>query len=459
MDADEKPIVKQPWYKERLRTKYLKKLKKGESLNAINTKNWVKVRPKMDDFRDGYPPDFDGVYFLQGNKGLTPTVLNNNEKDTFSRRLKNNNLKNTKQRPFLTKEQQVADRKLPLNKMRLDHINEVEFGLTQHPLALYPHLEEGMPPELFDELVDILDPAMNPGESTIDGDFSDSECSVKSSENGEQKQSKSANNSVDDGESNSITSTQDGENPFTWMLDEEERDEFGEKKMKNRTPPPQDEHIKQVTRKFCDWVNDLGGETNNIEESTVMSLFASGYETKPALSVPIHVVELSYIPAELRETAGMPSHDVDKKSRDNSARRTEAGGRRRKQDVGDYEPSWIKTKYGAWYLKPNQWRVMKKGEQLEDPAQIQKREQSESKMKSDAMDSELAQVHGSRAFRNFLERKQRRMPVFMTKVSMMQDIEDEALRKEADMSRNKNNSRATKRSPSSINTHSNMSLA
>ena len=36
----------------------------------------------------------------------------------------------------------------------------------------------------------------------------------------------------------------------------------------------------QVTRKFCEWVTDLGGGTNNIEESTVMSLFASGYETK-----------------------------------------------------------------------------------------------------------------------------------------------------------------------------------
>ena len=34
---------------------------------------------------------------------------------------------------------------------------------------------------------------------------------------------------------------------------------------------------------------------------TLTSLFASGYETKPALSVPIHVVELTNIPAELRD--------------------------------------------------------------------------------------------------------------------------------------------------------------
>ena len=29
-------------------------------------------------------------------------------------------------------------------------------------------------------------------------------------------------------------------------------------------------------KEFCDWVADLGGESNNIEESTITSLFASG---------------------------------------------------------------------------------------------------------------------------------------------------------------------------------------
>ena len=34
-------------------------------------------------------------------------------------------------------------------KIRQDYIEEVEYGLTQHPLALYPHLEDGMPPEVY----------------------------------------------------------------------------------------------------------------------------------------------------------------------------------------------------------------------------------------------------------------------------------------------------------------------
>jgi len=65
-------------------------------------------------------------------------------------------------------------------------------------------------------------------------------------------------------------------------------------------------YLQDVTQDFCKWVADLGGESNNIEESTIYSLFASGYETKPALSVPIHMVELTNVPPELRMSAAIP---------------------------------------------------------------------------------------------------------------------------------------------------------
>ena len=66
--------------------------------------------------------------------------------------------------------------------------------------------------------------------------------------------------------------------------------------------------MRAVTAEFCAWVASLGGE-NNIEESTITSLFASGYETKPALSVPIHVVELTNVPPELRSSAKIQAPD------------------------------------------------------------------------------------------------------------------------------------------------------
>lgn len=52
-------------------------------------------------------------------------------------------------------------------------------------------------------------------------------------------------------------------------------------------------------------MKSLGGE-HNIDPVTLTSLFASGYDTKPPLSVPIHVVELTNIPVELRSNAYIP---------------------------------------------------------------------------------------------------------------------------------------------------------
>jgi len=76
-----------------------------------------------------------------------------------------------------------------------------------------------------------------------------------------------------------------------------------------------DEEVKSVTQQFCDWVASLGGDSNNIDEATITSLFASGYETKPALSVPVHVVELANVPPELRLSATLPPEPPTKSAR------------------------------------------------------------------------------------------------------------------------------------------------
>ncbi len=60
-----------------------------------------------------------------------------------------------------TKEQACFSKSTPLQQQKRDHIEEIEYGLMQHPLALYPHLEESMPPDVFEDVVDILDPEMN----------------------------------------------------------------------------------------------------------------------------------------------------------------------------------------------------------------------------------------------------------------------------------------------------------
>jgi hypothetical protein len=83
----------------------------------------------------------------------------------------------------------------------------------------------------------------------------------------------------------------------------------------------QESHIKKVTEDFCDWVRSLGGE-NNIDPVTLGSLFASGHETKPALSVPIHVVDYTNIPSELRTAVSVGKMYDDEKDEDSEGNQT-----------------------------------------------------------------------------------------------------------------------------------------
>lgn len=160
-------------------------------------------------------------------------------------------------------------------------------------------------------------------------------------------------------------------NTYKWLLKKEEA------KAKAKGPEPEqvkaqaiDNHIKKVTEEYCDWVKSLGGE-HNIDPITLTSLFASGYDTKPPLSVPINVVDLTNIPAELRSTAYVPPdpNANDEKMEKNIYR-----------DV-DKVSKAKKFKYGAWYLSKDHWKVMKPEEKLKDPKVIKDAEKEESKRK------------------------------------------------------------------------------
>lgn len=47
-----------------------------------------------------------------------------------------------------------------------------------------------------------------------------------------------------------------------------------------------------------------------------------------------------------------------------------------------YTPSWVKVKYGAWYLSPKAWKSRPKDEPLQDPKEQQDKTLSEAKKKS-----------------------------------------------------------------------------
>ncbi|CAD5112581.1 DgyrCDS1794 [Dimorphilus gyrociliatus] len=382
----EKLIKQQPWYKERLRTKYMKGKTKDDTSKVLVGRNWTFLKYGLDDFRDGLPPKTESI-FLKG-PGLGPNLTGDG--------VKLPPISEAAVKGRFTKQQAVYDKVLPLPKQKQDHVAEIEDGLQSHPLALYPHLEQCLPPDVFEDIVDLLDPEMN-----FEGDEEDD---AELSEKSERSLPRTTSKAGTDKASRAPSSVMSFRNPYKWISS----------KAESGVDVPiesnsQDDHIGKVTKEFCEWVSGLGGETNNIEESTITSLFASGYETKPALSVPIHVVELTNVPPELRMAANA------------NPQPTQSSAEEEKTELKPGNRTSEKIVYGAWYLPTKMWKKKPQGEQLEDPKKAKQAQRSEMKMKSDDLDNELANLHGAQAFIEFMNKKNTRRPEFLNSISAIQE--------------------------------------
>lgn len=268
---------------------------------------------------------------------------------------------------------------------------------------------------LFEEIVGILDPEMRLKSASelyeVIPEMEEEEHLLTPAEQQEVQSVKSRDAST---RQSSIRSEQSRmKNPYKWLCNQEPLPE--EKKNKTTQPftPARDENIKQVTKEFCEWVTSLGGEPCNVNESAIFSLFASGYETKPALSVPIHVVELYNVPPELRMSVGAsPQQGTAKTSVSRNAQKCQES---------TYCPSWVKSRYGAWYLDPKTWKRQKANEPLKDPAKESKEKGAHSTERLNPKDEDLLQLHGTIAFKDFVEKKGYRKPEFLHKLFCKND--------------------------------------
>jgi len=425
----DKKIYSQPWYKERLRTKYIKSLGPQDTSKFLAGRNWTFLKDGLDDFRDGLPPPTENE-MIKGEKGLGPNIKGSSD-DIAA-------VKQPAARRRFNKDEICFSRVTPLQQQRRDHIEEIEYGLTQHPLALYPHLEECLPPDVFEDVVDILDPEMNLASDEEDEDEFDDDFHTESQDRSSDKGPATTIRPPGTAEEEEDEEENKVRNPYRWLpkKDEKEKDKKDKRKGGDKRPssPSENEHIHSVTKDFCDWVASLGGESNNIEESTITSLFASGYETKPALSVPIHVVELTNVPPELRQSAAVPQQSQQQKNLPtNDSKQGDW------KHSGEYEPSWVKFKYGAWYLPPKMWKRRPEEEALQDPKELKDQEMSEAKKKGNELDYQLAPMHGSKAFIDFIDKKSTRKPEFLQRVGDIQEQQarDEQARIEAEHAKQK----------------------
>ncbi|XP_031425919.1 protein FAM47E isoform X2 [Clupea harengus] len=179
--------------------------------------------------------------------------------------------------------------------------------------------------------------------------------------------------------------------------------------VKGLRSPSEDEDIKKVTKLFCDWVVSLGGDTNNLTESTVLGLFVSGYEKKPSLIFPIEVVKSSNIPEELRSSAVEQGRDL---SSDTLLKDS---------DLHEFPTGSKKTKYGAWYLDPKLWKKRPSDEPLTDPFALE--EDILFTEEPSAVDDEIKELHGTQALEQFIASRGLRVPRFLKALISEEDRE------------------------------------
>ncbi|CAF4733046.1 unnamed protein product, partial [Rotaria sp. Silwood1] len=328
----------QPWlisnskYRERLKMKYP---------TNMDTKSWKFVKDGLDDFRDGLPPSHDSI-ILEPEKGPSPVVLSQN------RRVKAN-VSNVRGR--LTDRQMYLSRELPGAEKRRQLIDNYVSTLLDHPMTLFPHFNQTLPSDIYEKITQLLEAELsreNNDEQNVfideckdiftsasevpvaREDTSNTERSTSSSSSGNRSRS-SSNKSKDKSEPEELDSkrgsTRPGrstivydesgnqwdseelerkqKNPYRWYIEKQT------KKQESKEPTHDDEattameaRLRSVSEEFCNWLYEFGGETNrDIDPAVVRNLFSTAYDTKPSLSVPIKIVEMTRIPPELREGA------------------------------------------------------------------------------------------------------------------------------------------------------------
>ncbi|KAL3314353.1 FAM47E [Cichlidogyrus casuarinus] len=114
-----------------------------------------------------------------------------------------------------------------------------------------------------------------------------------------------------------------------------------------------DEEVRRQTKVFCEWIDKCGGNpANRLDYETIVNLFASSFESKPTLSVPIKIVQKQDIPIDLKTTSRTNSSKASTSPRDIA--RSDDTLIKASQPVLE-NATKRRLNYGAWYLPIEKW--------------------------------------------------------------------------------------------------------
>ncbi|CAF0932185.1 unnamed protein product [Rotaria sordida] len=460
----------QPWsingkdfslkYRERLKMKY--------PCN-INTKNWKFVKDGLDDFRDGLPPSHDDI-ILQPDKGPGPVLISENRRikataSNVQTRLKEHQLYFSREIPAVEKRRQMMDNYIAT--------------ILNHPMAFFEHFNQTLSPEMYERLTKLLEAELlrsdnddqtsitdeqkdtissSPSGQIIRPDTSSSEKSVpdlifqeteKTTNNEltddltiEQIEPKDQLSEVSDSKNTSTRIGRSGiiydesgnqwdaeeyekkqKNPYRWFIEKQREKQRAKGPTKDeQAASAMETRLHNVSEQFCNWLYSLGGEANpDIDSAVVRNLFSTAYDTKPSLSVPIKIVEMTRVPIELRDGTQDTMFPLGERTKTNLTevprRSSTAKSKISPSIINDQESHIQKYRYGAWYLPKNLWQRSLTNNELRDPKVIQAEREDVTRKREEEINARLAPLHGVDAFKEYLQEKNyRRLPKLITDV-------------------------------------------
>ncbi|XP_073696113.1 protein FAM47E [Garra rufa] len=365
--------IKFPWFKERLKTKYLRDLRQKQQLSgSLDSRKWRFLSPGLDDFRDGYPTVHKEL-FTQCKSGPSPAVFG----------MPNHTCSVKFPQKRLSKNQVCYSKQNPQSQAQREFIDAVEYKLKQHPLALYPHLESAMKPELFDQVLSVLDPDMcTRGELSITSPIKKMEHLEESRAQCEISTLETINPSINIKPQMEKCKEARQRNPYKWQkLKETLGVEDQTASVKHLHSVSQDDDKQMITKLFCEWITSLGGETSDLTESIILDLFKSDYEKKPSLTL------LNKTDPNQTPTAKLCSF-VKEHCKDQSV----------KELTQVYNPKRPQAANDPQRALPDITESLDFEEQLSEK------------------DEELKQFYGIQAFREFIINKGVRMPRFLSTI-------------------------------------------
>ncbi|XP_074131781.1 protein FAM47E isoform X1 [Sminthopsis crassicaudata] len=378
----------EPWYKERLPSKCFRSSQRRlKCPDALNSHRWIFLKSGIDDFRKGGAPPCKDMVTRRPKEPFLPLIYH--KKD----------LSVQKQQPKSLEISELFSRLTPTQRLHKENADKLEYFLAQHPLALYPNLEESLPVELLAQVLKILDP-----KKCLEDEWA--YC-----QDGRALDRKPWTGMLKVRECLPLEGPKPPpvKNPYRFFRGEEkaEEEEFS-------YYPSLEDHIRRTAKEFCDWVSDFG-ENDKMDVATVMKLFETSYECPKSYNV-LHLMEMNQVPLDLKKGVGLTRLQEMRYSLEEIDHE-----RKTKRTKNPYKPDWVKFNYGAWYLHTNLWKKRRANEPLLDPKLEATSKYEKLKKNLLEKDATLLDLHATVAFKEFIERKGYRMPTFLSRLFKKDD--------------------------------------